>query len=93
MVFVLEGTSIALASRGAGALMRALKLPANCFSYLMSHGSLDVEHMAFFRNVVNRIDSPQDQAAIIEMARAMYGLFADVFRSIPHKQGLAYAAQ
>ncbi len=84
MVYVLEGTSIQLASQGAQALMTALRLPPNCFSYLTSHGALDVSHMEFFQSIMNRITSPQDQDAIIEMAKTMFGLFADVFRSIPH---------
>jgi long-subunit acyl-CoA synthetase (AMP-forming)/pyrroloquinoline quinone (PQQ) biosynthesis protein C len=84
MVFVLEGTSIQLASRGAQALMSALQLPPNCFSYLTSHGALDLDHMDFFRTVVNRINDPKDQAAIIDMAKNMFTLFANVFRSIPH---------
>jgi hypothetical protein len=32
-----------------------------------------------------KIDDPADQAAIIEVAQNTFLLFADVFRSIPHK--------
>ncbi len=83
MVFVLEGTSTKLATSGAEALMRSLKLNADCFRYLTSHGSLDLEHMNFFRDLMGRIDRPEDKNAIIHMAQRMFILFANVFRSIP----------
>ena len=53
MVYVLEGTSIALATHGAGAVSKALGLGPECFSYLSSHGSLDQEHMAFFHGCLD----------------------------------------
>ena len=83
MVYVLEGTSTKLATTGAEALMRSLKLNAECFKYLTSHGSLDLEHMNFFRELMGRIDCPEDKEAIIHMAQRMFILFANVFRSIP----------
>lgn len=84
MVFVLEGTSTNLATHAAEVMMKSLGLKRNCFSYLLSHGSLDIEHMKFFEKLVNGIDSTEDQQAIIHMAKIMFGLFADMFRSIPH---------
>jgi pyrroloquinoline quinone (PQQ) biosynthesis protein C len=83
MVFVLEGTSIQLATQAADAIRAALQLPAQAFSYLASHGSLDVSHMDFFASLMNRIDDPADQQAIIHMANMMYRLYGDVFRSLP----------
>lgn len=93
MVFVLEGTSTALATGAAGAIQESLALPKRCFSYLTSHGALDIEHMKFFEKLVNRIDDPEDQEAIIHMAKRMFVLYGNLFRSIPHK-GLevSYAA-
>jgi hypothetical protein len=85
MVYVLEGTSTQLATAGAEALMRSLQLPPDCFHYLLSHGSLDIGHMAFFEGLMNRIERADDQAAIIHMARRMYVLFANMFRAIPHR--------
>jgi len=84
MVFVLEGTSTALATNAAGAIQSALGLPATCFSYLRSHGSLDIDHLKYFEKLINQIDDPEDQSAIIHMARRMFLLFGNVFRSIPH---------
>lgn len=92
MVFVLEGTSTQLATAGAQALMNSLRLPANCFRYLTSHGTLDISHMQFFQSLMNRIEDPKDQADIIHMAKRMFLLFADVFRSIPHDMAVQNAA-
>jgi long-chain acyl-CoA synthetase len=84
MVFVLEGTSTQLATVGAEALMKTLDLPRSCFRYLLSHGALDLDHIQFLQNLVNRIEDEADQAAVIQMAKTMFVLFANVFRSIPH---------
>lgn len=92
MVFVLEGTSTQLATRGADALMKSLALPASCFRYLTSHGSLDIEHMRFFQRLMSRIDDGEDQAAIIHMAKRMFVLFSHLFRSIPHETEMQNAA-
>lgn len=85
MVFVLEGTSTQLATNAAEKIQKNLGLKKNCFSYLFSHGSLDLEHMKFFEELMAKINEPDDQEAIIHMAKRMFILFANVFRSIPHK--------
>ena len=82
MVYVLEGTSIAMASHGAGAVQASLGLPDDAFHYLTSHGALDQDHMVFFKKLMNRIDDPEDQRAIIAMANAMFGLFGGLFAGI-----------
>ncbi|MEJ2529506.1 MAG: iron-containing redox enzyme family protein, partial [Gammaproteobacteria bacterium] len=82
MVLVLEGTSVALATQAAGALQQNLGLPAKCFKYLTSHGSLDISHMQHFSALMNQIDDPEDQQAIIRCARHMYRLYGDIFRSL-----------
>jgi hypothetical protein len=48
--------------------------------------------MQFFQSLMNRIDDAQDQDDIIHMARRMFILFADVFRSIPHDMAVQHAA-
>ena len=83
MVNVLEGTSIALATRAAGAIQAGLGLPAEAFSYLNSHGTLDIEHIELFRGLMNRLDDPADQAAVVHTARVVYRLYGDIFRSLP----------
>lgn len=83
MVFVLEGTSTVLATQAAGSLKQSLGLPAKAFSYLTSHGALDLEHMKFFEQLVNRLEDPADQHAVVHTARVIYRLYADMFRSLP----------
>ena len=82
MVLVLEGTSVALATQAAGALQQRLGLPAQCFTYLTSHGSLDISHMEHFRTLMDRITEPEDQQAIVHCARRMYRLYGDIFRGL-----------
>lgn len=83
MVHVLEGTSVALALTAAERIQRALGLPDQAFTYLRSHGELDRQHTAHFAELVNRIDAPADQQAIVHAAKMFYRLYADVFRSLP----------
>jgi len=83
MVFVLEGTSIALAQQGAEAVRAALGLPKQAFRYLTSHGALDQDHMRFFERLVNGLEDSADQEAILNMANEIFGLFAGIFAAIP----------
>jgi len=85
MVFMLESTSTQIASQGADAVMSGLDLPKSAFTYLFSHGTLDLEHMKFFEKTVNQISDPDDQAAIIEVAQNAFRLFANLFAAIPHE--------
>lgn len=92
MVFMLESTSTQIANVGADAVKAKLGLPQSAFTYLYSHGALDIEHLKFFEELVNKIDDPQDQAAIIEVANNTFRLFANVMRAIPHERALKHAA-
>ena len=92
MVFMLESTSIQMATRGAEAIRDSLELPKTAFSYLYSHGCLDQEHMKFFEALVNRVDREEDRDAIVEVASNTFRLFADVLRSIPHDTDRRHAA-
>lgn len=92
MVFMLESTSTQIASTGADAIMAGLQLPKNAFTYLYSHGALDIEHLKFFETLVNKIGDAEDQAAIIEVAQNTFRLFAGVLGAVPHKRGLKNAA-
>lgn len=82
MVLVLEGTSKALALHAAAALKQHLGLPVQAFRYLRSHGELDQQHVGFYETLVNRLDAPEDQAALIHAARRFYRLYAEVFASL-----------
>lgn len=92
MVFMLESTSTQIASHGADAVRRKLDLPEAAFSYLYSHGALDIEHMKFLQETVNRVTDPADQAAIVEVARDTFRLFANLMRAIPHDKARRDAA-
>lgn len=82
MVNVLEGTSIALATQAAEVLRTSLQLPPQAFSYLTSHGSLDISHVEFFRKLMNRLDDADDRAAVVHTARVVYRLYGDLFHSL-----------
>ena len=86
MVHVLEGTSVSLALMAADAIQKPLGLPDAGFSYLRSHGTLDQEHTAHFALLMDQIEDPADQAAIVHAARAFFRLYGDVFRSLPLPQ-------
>jgi acyl-CoA synthetase (AMP-forming)/AMP-acid ligase II len=91
MIYVLEGTSIAMATQGAEAVRAKLGLPAEAFRYLTSHGALDQEHMRFFERLMDCIDDPDDRQAILDMAGDMFRLFGAVFGSIALEADLAAA--
>ena len=82
MVLVLEGTSVALATRAANTLQASLDLPRNAFSYLLSHGDLDIEHVGFFKRLMDRMEDEGDKAAIVHAARRFYVLYGDIFRTL-----------
>lgn len=83
MVHVLEGTSVSLALMAADRIQKPLGLPDSAFSYLRSHGTLDVEHTAHLAQLMDQVDDLQDQADIVHAARAFFRLYGDVFRSLP----------
>jgi len=83
MVLVLEGTSVNLAIGVADAVQSSLGLPSTAFSYLKSHGSLDVSHMEFYESLVNRLELEEDRQAVVHCARIFYKLYGDIFRSLP----------
>ena len=85
MVFVLEGTSIALALQAADRIQEALALPNAAFSYLRSHGTLDQEHTRHLADLLARM-VPDDQAAVLRSARVFYKLYGDVFRALPREE-------
>lgn len=82
MVFVLEGTSVALALTAADRIQTALGLPPQAFSYLRSHGTLDQEHTQHLAGLINRMD-PSDVDDVIHAARVFFHLYGDIFRALP----------
>lgn len=92
MVFVLEGTSIALADNAAAMIRKTLQLPDGAFSYLRSHGSLDQEHIVFFRDLMSKINDKAEQDLIIHSAKMFFQLYANIFRTLQCKENLVEAA-
>ncbi|MFT5164688.1 MAG: pyrroloquinoline quinone (PQQ) biosynthesis protein C [Alteromonadaceae bacterium] len=92
LVHVLEGTSIAMADNAAASIGNALGLPKNAFSYLISHGSLDIEHVKFFEALMDKITDEKEQQVIIDAAKVFYKLYSNIFRNLSTSHGVALAA-
>jgi len=82
MVYVLEGTSVALATQAAEKIRSSLELPHEAFSYLLSHGDIDQSHVQFLADLLERMDSI-DREAVIQSARRFFWLYAQIFRTLP----------
>jgi pyrroloquinoline quinone (PQQ) biosynthesis protein C len=82
MVFVLEGTSVALALNAADRIQQTLKLPANAFSYLRSHGQLDQQHVGDLEGILGRFTSQEDRDSVIRCARGVFWLYGNIFRGL-----------
>lgn len=82
MVFVLEGTSVALALMAADRIQQALGLPDSAFTYLRSHGTLDQEHTEYLGKLLEQM-SAEDQAEVLRCARIFFRLYGDIFHSLP----------
>jgi len=92
MVHVLEGTSIAMADNAANSIANKLHLPKTAFSYLISHGSLDIEHVKFFEKLMNKVTDVKEQDTIIKAAKAFYILYGNIFRGLSVEHGVNLAA-
>lgn len=82
MVFVLEGTSVAMALNAADRIQQALHLPDTAFSYLRSHGTLDQEHTRHLADLLEKM-TPDDQQEVVRCAKVFFRLYAEIFRSLP----------
>ncbi|MGL5483962.1 MAG: biliverdin-producing heme oxygenase, partial [Aeromonas veronii] len=49
---------------------------------LSSHGALDQEHLKFFESLMDRVESPADQAAIIHGAKVVYRLYGEMLYNL-----------
>ncbi|OIN94402.1 MAG: biliverdin-producing heme oxygenase [Comamonadaceae bacterium CG1_02_60_18] len=88
MVFVLEGTSVALALLAADKIQQALALPNAAFSYLRSHGTLDQEHTQYLARLLDQME-PADQQEVLRCAKVFYKLYGDVFHGLSDPQVMA----
>ena len=83
MINVLEGTSVTLATNAASIIKEKLNLDDKAFSYLNSHGSLDIKHIKFYEELMNKLDHEDDKRAVIHCAKSVFILYANIFRSLP----------
>ena len=81
MVFVLEGTSVAMALNAADRIQETLGLPDMAFSYLRSHGTLDQEHTRHLADLLEKM-TPEDQSDVVHAAKVFFRLYADIFRAL-----------
>lgn len=88
MVFVLEGTSVALATQAAEKIRATLGLPVEAFSYLLSHGDIDQTHVQFLENLLERM-GPDDREVVVHCARRFFWLYAQIFRTLPDAETAA----
>lgn len=91
MVHVLEGTSISIADKAAQGIAESTGFDANGFSYLRSHGALDIEHVKFFESLMDRIEDEEDQQVILHCARMFYRLYGDIYSSVKPDQAIVLA--
>lgn len=88
MVHVLEGISATIATQAARSIRaRISESGGKGFSYLESHGSLDQDHVQFFEDLINGIESPENLDKIVDAAKVMYRLFGDVFIDLAAQSG------
>lgn len=83
MVFVLESTSTEIASQAATAIACRIGVGTDRgFSYLLSHGTIDHEHIAFFGGIADSVESPELQAIVIDTANMIYRLWGAMFADL-----------
>ena len=85
MVYVLEGTSVALALQAADRIQAALDLPSRAFTYLRSHGELDQEHVHHLADILSRLEDASDHDAVIRCAKGIFWLYGNVFRGLDER--------
>ena len=83
MVYTLEKTSSTIATRAAGQIASALELAPKAMTYMVSHGSLDIEHMQHFEKLMNRLDHESDRKAVRHAALVFYELYRSIFDALP----------
>ena len=83
MVYALEKTSSTIAIHAADQIVSALDLSPDAMTYMVSHGSLDIEHMQHFEKLMNRLDDDDDKAAVLHAASVFYRLYTDIFLALP----------
>ncbi len=92
MVHVLEGTSTQLATTTAAIIQHHLHLPDTAFSYLRSHGDLDIGHVDHFKALLELL-TDEEMEHVIHVARRVYRLYGAVLQSAATTSATAPAAR
>jgi pyrroloquinoline quinone (PQQ) biosynthesis protein C len=85
MVWVLEGTSVGVGGQMARLIQSTLDLPDEAMSYLKSHSELDQQHIQFFAQIMDKIESPEDQWVIVESANMVYKLYGQMLAELTNE--------
>ncbi len=89
MVHVLEGMSVALASKAVASLQRRMQTNSVAgFKYLTTHSELDISHTRLFEDLVGQLD-PSQLRIVIDATRDFYKLYGDIFRDIDDRRDRA----
>ncbi len=88
MLYIVEITGSKLARGTLKQFMATLGLPKQCFSYLLTHSSEDMDNPDFFETLMAQIIDPAEQETIIRVAKHVYGLYGKIFVSIGQKAGI-----
>jgi pyrroloquinoline quinone (PQQ) biosynthesis protein C len=82
MIHVLEGMSVALASRAVERLRKTISGSTDAgFKYLTTHSDLDIEHIKFFEELICTID-PRHLPVVIDSACDFYRLYGAIFQDL-----------
>ncbi len=83
MMYVLEVIASVYAGPFASAVKESLLLQGESgTSFIGSHATMDVEHMAHLRTVLNTLDDAASRHAIVESTMVNFHLFTRVFESV-----------
>jgi len=82
MIYVLEGTSVALATQAAEAIQTNLQLPKSAFTYLISHGHVDQEHILFLKELLEQVKNKEDQDLIVHSTKRFFTLYGNIFQDL-----------
>jgi len=83
MMYVLEVIASVYGGPFSSAMKEVLLLEGNRgVSFISSHATIDTEHMARLRDILNHIEASEPQAAVLESVAVNFQLVTQVFGSI-----------
>ncbi|NCF36207.1 MAG: biliverdin-producing heme oxygenase, partial [Gammaproteobacteria bacterium] len=56
---------------------------------MVSHGSLDIEHMQHFEKLMNCLEDEADKAVVLHSAGVFYELYTNIFAALPLTENFA----